>query len=155
MLVYRVEHAASCRGPYSLYSLYNSYVLNYCHTGSTGRGGLKSARWERLKNKLQSDSYRFGFSSLACLLLWFDGCIEELYESNCVIRVYKVDKRFTIQNFNQLAFDSRRAQAVQTLNLLETAKNVYGPIDNPRVMRIIKVTKEDGSESYEAIRYGT
>lgn len=154
MLVYRVEHDASGRGPYRLWSLHGSLVLNSYHTSSNGRGRFQSKRWERMIGTSKSEEYYFGFSSLACLLLWFDSCIEELHNAGCIIRVYNADKRYIIQNFNQLVFNKEKAKIVETLDLLETAKKVYGPIDNPKVPRIIKVTKEDGSIAYETVCYG-
>lgn len=154
MLVYRVEHNESGLGPYRLYGLYECAVLKRYHTKSMGRGPLEHKKWDRLKETEKFAGYYFGFSSLACLLLWFEGCIEDLAAAGCIIRVYNADKRYVIQDFNQLVFNKDKAEVVQTLYLIETAKKVYGPIDNPRMSRIICVTQENGSKSYEAVCYG-
>jgi hypothetical protein len=146
MLIYRVEHATLKLGPYRQSKFMDCVMHNY-HTPRYGRG--VSTRW--LFGMTNRRAYKFGFKSLACLLLWFEGSIETLHENGFCIRSYYVPKKYVVEDYNQLIYLIIKARPVERLNLLEMQKNVHGPIDNPGMARIICIEQPTGEKVYEAI----
>ena len=98
MVVYRVEHPVTGRGPYRNDDL-------TCYEADAGHNYHNNDSWS-MDGISAPAHYAAGFDSLDKLFEWFAGCMDALVRDNYGIRVFHVDKDDVVMGWSgrQLAF---------------------------------------------------
>ena len=128
MIVLRVQHCETGRGPYDSWGP-GFHSRTDCPIDSTGHPAprldlLMGSKWEKTST-LERKEYIFGFELLEQLFRWFytDRILEFLTNRDQIIAYYNVRANYVMLGDKQLCFNKDKAQLVDKKYLTSVSVN--------------------------------
>ena len=112
MLVYRVEHKDTHRGPYSGKHIVNS--MANCHNNDFER--WPTPYYDGISVRY-SEPHRYGFDSLDKLRSWFYGYLGVLNDRGFIIVVVRIHGNSVKRGEKQVVYDPTKGKIVNKLEL--------------------------------------